>query len=356
MAKFNLYRGKVRKPLKLVVYGPEGIGKSTLASKLPGPVFIDTENGSNQLDVARLPRPTSWVMLLDEVAEIRDHGQEYGCKTLIIDTVDAAERLAQDAVLADGQKASIEDFGYGKGYVLVKERFVKMLDLLSECVEAGYNVALLGHAILSKVERPDEQASYDKWGMKLIDTKRVSDAALVKEWADCLLFLDYDVTIVKSSDGKKATATGGKRVVHANHNVTYDAKNRFGLADEMPLDDACAQTIASLCTAGPGTVDTVPSQVVPDVAPEPPGQPLPSAQGTVVAGTEAWPAHMARLSQLMANDAVTVNQLCQAVAQTGTYPIDCDPTNYDLGFVDYMVSRWDNVRTMAKQCPDVPFN
>ena len=87
----EIITGKQATALKIVVYGPEGIGKSTFASKFPRPVFIDTEGSTKHMDVARTPRPTSWAMLMEQVRYFRDRPGEYA--TLVIDTADWAEQL-----------------------------------------------------------------------------------------------------------------------------------------------------------------------------------------------------------------------------------------------------------------------
>ena len=84
MSKYAVTTGIQTAPVKTVLYGPEGIGKSTFASHFPNPVFIDTEGGTKRLNVKRLPQPTSWAMLLDEVAEVRKGSVP--CGTLVIDT------------------------------------------------------------------------------------------------------------------------------------------------------------------------------------------------------------------------------------------------------------------------------
>ena len=94
---------------KVVIYGPEGIGKSTFASQFPDPVFIDTEGSTNSMDVARLPKPTSWQMLLEEIQYVKDHPDV--CKTLVIDTVDWAESMCIQSICDKHQKSGIEDFG-----------------------------------------------------------------------------------------------------------------------------------------------------------------------------------------------------------------------------------------------------
>ena len=81
---------------KVVIYGSEGIGKSTFASQFPDPVFIDTEGSTNNMDISRLPAPTSWSMLLEEVRYIMQNPS--ACKTLVIDTADWAEQLCSAAV------------------------------------------------------------------------------------------------------------------------------------------------------------------------------------------------------------------------------------------------------------------
>ena len=134
MSKYSVTTGVQTAPVKTVLYGPEGIGKSTFASHFPSPVFIDTEGGTKRLNVARLPQPTSWAMLLDEVAEVRKGNVP--CSTLVIDTADWAERLCIQAVCARAKVNGIEDFGYGKGYTYVKEEFSKLLDALEEVLNA----------------------------------------------------------------------------------------------------------------------------------------------------------------------------------------------------------------------------
>ena len=188
----EITRGKITCAKKVVVYGPEGIGKSTFASKFPEPVFIDTEGGTKDMDVARLPAPSSWNMLLEEVRYVLDNPQV--CKTLVIDTADWAENKCSTSVCDKYQKSGIEDFNYGKGYVFLQEEFGKLLNLLTDVVEQKrINVVLTAHAKMRKFEQPDEMGAYDRWEMKM--SKNV--APMVKEWADMVLFANYKPHVVK---------------------------------------------------------------------------------------------------------------------------------------------------------------
>ena len=109
----KITKGIQARAVKVLVYGTEGIGKSTFASKFPEPLFLDLEGGTHYLDVSRTDNISSWTELLETVAEIV---AQHVCKTLVIDTADWAEMLCAHDVCAKAHKNSIEDFGYGKGY------------------------------------------------------------------------------------------------------------------------------------------------------------------------------------------------------------------------------------------------
>ena len=230
----EIIKGKIPGAKKVVVYGPEGIGKSTFASMFPDPLFIDTEGSTKDMDVARTPTPSSWMMLMEQVMEVkRTPGL---CQTLVIDTADWAEMLCIVQICDKNHKGSIEEFGYGKGYTYVQEEFGRLLNLLEEVVKTGVNVVLTAHAKIRKFEQPDELGAYDRWEMKL--TKQT--APMVKEWADMVLFCNYK-TFAVNVDGQgaqkgKNKAQGGKRVMYTTHHSCWDAKNRYGLADEVPFE------------------------------------------------------------------------------------------------------------------------
>ena len=229
---FKITTGTVKKPVKCVLYGVEGIGKTTFAATWPDAVFIDVEDGSGHYDVARLPRPTSWLQLIEEV-EAAVHMPEIG--TLVIDTIDAAEALCVTRVLEKHKAIGIESVGggYGKGYTYLAEEFGKLFASLDKVVNAGKNVLIVAHAQIKRFAAPDEMGEYDRWELKL----QKKNAPIVKEWCDLLLFANYKNDLVTSDDGKKVKAMGGKkRAMYATHSAAYDAKNRLGLPDSMPFE------------------------------------------------------------------------------------------------------------------------
>jgi len=231
MKKFNITRVNVKTAIRLIAYGPEGIGKSTLASQFPNPLFIDTEGGTSQLDVARYPKPETWQDLLDMIDSVIDDPNI--CRTLVIDTADRAEQLLTETLLTEGKCDSIEKYGggYGKGYTALQERMQKdFLRRLDKVIAKGVNVTILAHAAMRKFESP-EDPPYDRWELKT--SKKVSP--ILKEWTDILTFINYKNNIVEDGNGKAKVKGTAKRVMYFNHRPTYDAKNRYGLEDGQPL-------------------------------------------------------------------------------------------------------------------------
>ena len=220
--------GKINRPQKGVIYGCEGVGKSTFASKFPKPIFADLEGGTAHLDVQRADI-SSWEELLSTIDELSKGGHAF--KTFIMDTADWAERMCSAFLCKKYKKTGIEDFGYGKGYQYLGEEFAGMLAKLSALQNSGMHVVLLAHSTIRKLELPEETGSYDHYELKC--SKTVSP--LIKEWADGLLFANYRTFIQADSNGKGKAVGGKERVLYTEHTAFCDAKNRWGLSGILPL-------------------------------------------------------------------------------------------------------------------------
>lgn len=355
MSKYSVTTGVQSAPVKTVLYGPEGIGKSTFAAQFPQPVFIDTEGGTKRLDVARLPQPTSWAMLLDEVAEVTKGNVP--CGTLVLDTADWAERLCAQAVCARAKVKGIEDFGYGKGYTYVKEEFGRLLDSLSDLIDAGMNVVLTAHSIIRKFELPEETGAYDRYELKLGQKAGNQCAALAKEWADMVLFVNYKEIVITTKDNKKKVS-GGKRVMYTAHNPCWDAKNRHGLAEELPFD---YQEITN-CIPVMNQVTPQPTPAEPEPAPKAPDPPKESPKPPVRAEAERSDVQANEedipqaLADLMAANNVTAQDIQQAVAYKGYFPADMPIANYPEDFVmGCLVAAFPQMLQVINQLKKVPF-
>ena len=230
--KLNILTGRIARPQKTVIYGPEGIGKSTLAANFPAPVFIDTENGTHHLEVARVPAPTTWDEVTATVQALATEPHEF--KTLIVDTIDWLEKLLVEDLCRRSNKTSIEDFGYGKGYVVLAEEATKFLASLNPLLARGMHVVLLAHCRIAKFEQPDAAGAYDRYELKL--TKQ--GGPLIKEWCDMLLFANYFTKVAENESGKKRGVGGRERKLYTSHTAAWDAKNRHGFEEMLPFDFA----------------------------------------------------------------------------------------------------------------------
>ena len=363
---FSITSGPTATAQKVILYGVEGIGKSTFASQFPNPVFIDTEGSTSNMNVQRMDKPNSWQMLLDEVNYIK---QSRICSTLVIDTADWAETLANQFIISRNGITSIEDLGYGKGYTMVKEEFGKLLNLLSELTDSGINVVITAHADIKKFEKPDEMGAFDRYQLKL--SKQC--APLLKEWADMVLFANYETTILTDDKTKSKKATGGKRVMHTTHHPAWDAKNRHSLPDKLPFEYASIAHIfntAAPVTPQPETVVVTqapvtqqPTAPVADVqsgqtellpinqantAPQPDTQAPDFGRNPI----ELDPAINQQLAQLMMANSVTEEEVKAVVVEFGFMPAEVAVKDYPDDLVQGgLVAQWESIysRIVAKR-------
>jgi hypothetical protein len=343
----QLTQGIRQEPQRIVLYGPEGIGKSTLASQLPDPVFLDVEGSTSDLNVVRAPAPGSWRALVDQVGEFgRDH---HGRKTLVIDTADWAEKLCIAHICASNNMTSLGgEKDFGRSYNLLEQEWCRFLDSLSRVATSGMHVCLTAHAGVKNTRQPDVDAGYDRWELKM----ERKTAAATKEWARTVLFLNYKTYIVE--DKGKKRGTGGHRVMYASHSPAWDAKNRCGLPDEMRMEF--------------GEISRLFSVDMPASTPNP-TPPLPSASGAVNV-TPAAPStatiappvtpnltapstlgnFLGPLFELMQRDGVSEREIQLAVAKRGYYPADTPLTNYDPQFVaGKLVAYWPQVQGLITE-------
>jgi hypothetical protein len=223
----KITKGKQTRAQRVVLYGVESVGKSTFAAKFPKPLFLDIEQGTSHLDVDRCEINT-WKQLTDALAEAK--ATDY--KTIVVDSADWAERLCVEDLLATSKKTSIEDFGFGKGWVMVAERMSRMLSSIDQLIDAGKNVVMIAHSKIVRFEAPDALAAYDRYELKL--SKQSSP--LLKEFADELWFLRFKTKVSTSETGKGKGIGGKERILLTTHSAAYDAKTRSGLAEELPLE------------------------------------------------------------------------------------------------------------------------
>jgi len=225
--------GKKIAPLRVMLYGVEGVGKSSFGAAAPAPIFLETEDGTGNLDVHRFPRPQNWSDVMNAIRELTLAEHPY--KTLVIDTIDWLEPLCFDDVCRKAKKPDIESFDYGKGYTAALDLWRLFLASLEQLrAKRGMHVILLGHTKSKPFSDPQHQDNYDRYSLKINEKA----GGLLKEWCDTVLFANWQ-TFVRKAEPRGAKAKGfsdGSRVVFTERRAAFDAKNRFGLPVEMPLD------------------------------------------------------------------------------------------------------------------------
>lgn len=377
---FEINTGVVKTPLKVIIYGTEGVGKTTLASKFPKPLFIDAENGSGALNVARYPYPTSWQMLMSEVQEFLNNPQGY--KTLVIDSIDWAEAKAIEMICAGMKVSGIEDIGWSKGYTYLNEEIGRLLNLLTEVINRGVNVVLIAHMVIRTITKPEETGSYDRYELKLKQAKNGNNCQLVKEWADLILFCNYREFLVADKTTGKKKATGGKeRIMYTEHAATWDAKNRFGLPEVLPLD---FKSIAHLFSDNYEVKATeqikeqqniVTNTVTTAQQTKPVEQPIPEVNNWTTnedehlstdstwkptpytAEEEAIMAELPKaLTDLMKSKQVHPSEIQRAVSIKGYFTKDTPIKNYDPEFIQgCLIGAWPAVMELIQTDRDLPF-
>ncbi len=240
MSLLNQIRsGRRHSPPRLLIYGTEGIGKSTTAAQAPKPIFVPTEDGLDQIDCNSFPLAGK---LADVEASLQTLAlEQHEFETVVIDSLDWLERLIWDALCEQYGVNSIEkvDGGYARGYTHALthwRRVINSLDVLRN--QRGMCVILLAHAKVEKFEDP-EHPSYDRYSPRL----HKHATALITEWADAVLFATRKL-ITKTEEagfGRDRTIAaglgkdGGERILRCTGNPACVAKNRYGLPAELPL-------------------------------------------------------------------------------------------------------------------------
>lgn len=292
-------------------------------------------------------------------------------------------------ICAKHQKDGLESFGYGSGYIYVREEFGRFLNRLEEIVEHVVNVVLVAHAQLRKFEQPDEMGAYDRWELKLGKKTASQISPLVKEWSDVLLFANYKTYSIAVDDkGKKHKAQGGRRVMYTSHHPCWDAKNRYGLPEEVPFE---YEQIAHIIEAGadqsvirpdqsitdPGQSVTAPTQpITREPLPEPEQMRLPVENRPMADDKSKQAAEDNKDSALYIDERIPKNLRDLMIAHTvmedeiqrvceakGYVPLGTPLYEYDTvnpGIVDgLLVASWEQVKAAVmsmRETESIPFN
>lgn len=229
----RIKRGVEINPLRISLYGVDGIGKTTFASEAPNNVFICAESGLGTLDVQRFPDIHTYGDIMSCIGDLYEHEHQF--KTLTIDSADWMEEVINRSICTEANVPSIESIPYGKGHVMAGERF---MDILRGCDalwrHKGMNIIIISHSQLKPFNDPENE-TYDRYQLKL----GKANEPKLREWCDINLFANYDTSIKKVGDGmqtQKRAVSFGKRYLYTTRTAAYDAKNRYSLPARIPLE------------------------------------------------------------------------------------------------------------------------
>lgn len=245
-------------PPRLVIYGPPKIGKTTLASTIPGNILFDYEEGSGASKVARIKKGdiSTYDKTMDALQKLAEQDHQFNCLT--VDTVDWLQMVVEEEAAKQHGAKSVADVDYGKGFVtaqnIFKNDILEAFDYLRR--EKNMMIILLAHECIRRYDNPTTQ-SYDRYTLKLQENnKGAGICALIKEWADCILFANQEtfvnaeqVSTNKKQVSKKAK-TSGNINLHTQENPAFLAGNRYGLPETLPFNwPAIEQALSNALTS-----------------------------------------------------------------------------------------------------------
>ncbi|MBN6739777.1 ATP-binding protein [Acidithiobacillus sp. MC6.1] len=233
MALLNLQQGGQMEPVRMILYGKNGIGKTTFGAGMPQPFILAVEDGIGPMPVMydRAHNKT-YDQILGTLMEVGGHFQSGQFRSLVVDSMDALQVKIMDKVLTENNKKHISDFSYGKGYGIFGQEWEGFKNLMERFrVELGANILLIAQCESRTIADPIN-GDHDSNTMRL--DKRAT--GVLRDWSDLVAFAQLESNPIRNKNGEiiRLQETG-RRILRTSPSEAFDAKNRFNMPSELPL-------------------------------------------------------------------------------------------------------------------------
>ncbi|MFK7944198.1 MAG: ATP-binding protein [Paracoccaceae bacterium] len=250
---------KSTKPRILTVYGRPGVGKTTFGASFPDAVFIQTEEGEGDLEIASFTPEDcfrDYTSIISALAQLYNDPHHF--KTLVMDSINHLEPLLFAFICQKNNVSSIEAIPYGKGYTFAEEEFQNFWTWLETLrAQRNMNVVLLGHP--EALTAPDPHLDEHKRFQLKMHKKM---AAYVVERSDAVMLLDRLTIVAKGEEVMGKTMAGrakssGQRVLYTDGGASFEAKTRFKAPEQLMIPEVGGYDILAPYLPGQDTLGQI---------------------------------------------------------------------------------------------------
>ena len=233
-------KGNPNKPPRIMIYGVEGVGKSTFGAKAERPIFISPEGGTDRLRnasnelVDEITGIATWLDVRNAVKTLITEKHDF--QTVVLDSADWIEKLCHQFIIGQsGKSITTVNGGYGAGYRQSEILHKELIEDISQLREKrNMNIVITAHAHVKPVKDPSMMEDYDSFEIKTHEMV----SSLWREWVDALFFVRFKTFIKTSEESDKARAlSDGTRVLYTVKQPSFQAKNRYGMKPEYDFTE-----------------------------------------------------------------------------------------------------------------------